>query len=82
MKLTRRLTDEEIVRLAQSTRETIHEWIEQLRWKAGGKFPERVTAFHPEMAVHGRLLADRALSRLLHADWPKTIEELEAIRGK
>jgi len=86
-----------------------------LRMKAGPGFPEKVTAFHPEMAAHGRfrepcpdcgapiqriayaenecnycavcqsagrLLADRALSRLLRADWPKTLEELEALRRK
>ena len=113
MRLTRRLTDDEIARLTQSTRETIRIWIDRLRKKAGDRFPEKVTAFHPEMAVHGRfrrpcpdcgapvqriayaenecnycavcqnagrLLADRALSRLLRADWPRTVEELEALR--
>jgi len=113
LKLTRRLTDEEIARLACATRETLSLWIDRLRGKAGDKFPEKVTAFHDEMAVHGRygkpcpdcgapvqrivyadnecnycavcqnngrLLADRAMSRLLRADWPRTLEELEAHR--
>jgi len=90
------------------------EWTARLRDDAAGAFPERVTAFHPAMAVHGRfgepcpvcgtavqrivhadnetnycprcqtegrVLADRALSRLLHDDWPRTIEELEARRA-
>jgi formamidopyrimidine-DNA glycosylase len=111
MKLTRRLTDAEIARLAAATRETLSLWIHRLKKKAGDRFPEKVTAFHEDMAVHGkygkpcpdcgapvqrivyadnecnycavcqnggRLLADRALSRLLRADWPRTLEELEA----
>jgi len=86
------------------------EWTDRLRREAGGRFPENVTAFRPEMAVHGRyrkpcpvcgapvqrivqaenetnycarcqtagrMLADRALSRLLKADWPRTLEEWE-----
>ncbi|HEX7879600.1 MAG TPA: DNA-formamidopyrimidine glycosylase family protein, partial [Candidatus Eisenbacteria bacterium] len=113
MKLTRRLTDPEIARLAAATRETLSLWIHRHRQKAGDKFPEKVTAFHDDMAVHGkfgkpcpdcgtpvqrivyaenecnycavcqndgRLLADRALSRLLRADWPRTLEDLEALR--
>jgi formamidopyrimidine-DNA glycosylase len=90
-------------------------WIERLREEAGEEFPEGVTAFRKEMAVHGKfgepcprcgekvqriryadnetnycaqcqtggkLLADRGLSRLLGKDWPKTLEELEALRRK
>jgi formamidopyrimidine-DNA glycosylase len=88
----------------------LREWVDRLRVEARGKFPEKVTAFREEMAVHGKygqpcpscgtkiqriryaanetnycphcqtggkLLADRALSRLLREDWPKTLEELE-----
>ena len=108
--LTRNLDDEEIVRLRDATRSTLLSWRERLSVEAAGEFPEKVTAFRPGMAVHGRfgqpcpacgaavqrivyaaneanycprcqtggkLLADRALSRLLGKDWPKTIEELE-----
>jgi formamidopyrimidine-DNA glycosylase len=109
IKLTSRLTADEISRLYHSTREVLVEWTERLRAEAGGEFPPKVTAFHDEMAVHGRygkpcpvcgtpvqriryasnetnycarcqtegkLLADRALSRLLKQDWPKSIDEL------
>jgi formamidopyrimidine-DNA glycosylase len=109
VKLTGRLTDDEISRLFDATRETLVEWTERLRAQTGGEFPEKVTAFRPEMAVHGRygqpcpvcntpvqriryasnetnycarcqtdgkLLADRALSRLLKQDWPKSIDEV------
>jgi formamidopyrimidine-DNA glycosylase len=108
-KRTGDLSAEESERLFAATRETLAEWIERLR-RDTPEFPERVTAFRPEMAVHGRfglpcprcgapvqriiyaeneanycatcqtggrLLADRALSRLLKADWPKTAAELE-----
>lgn len=108
---TSRLTDGEADRLFEATRAILLEWIERLRAEAGDGFPEKVTAFRPGMAVHGRfklpcpvcgtavqriryadsetnycprcqtggkVLADRALSRLLKGDWPKTIEELEA----
>ena len=110
LKLTNRLTEDEIARLFHATRDTLVAWTEQLRAEAGGRFPEKVTAFREGMAVHGRyrepcpvcetpvqrirykdnetnycarcqtegrLLADRALSKLLRQDWPKTIEELE-----
>lgn len=110
LKLTSRLSPEEATRLYQATRATLVEWTERLRAEAGDGFPEKVTAFHEGMAVHGRyrepcpvcgtavqriryrdnetnycprcqtegrLLADRALSRLLHDDWPRTVEELE-----
>jgi len=109
-KLTSRLTDDEIARLFDATREVLLEWVDRLRADAKGEFPEKVTAFRPEMAVHGkygqpcpvcgtavqriryadnetnycprcqtegRLLADRAFSRLLKQDWPRTIEQLE-----
>ena len=110
VKLTRQLTDQEIARLFEATRATLADWVERLRREAAGSFPEGVTAFREEMAVHGRfgqpcpdcgspvqrivhaenetnycptcqtggrLLADRALSRLLKADWPRTLEEME-----
>lgn len=116
--LTQRLSDEETARLFDATRATLEKWTDALRaecrqkrvgeWKLG--FPEKVTAFREDMAVHGRygqtcircgskvqriryasnetnycpacqtngkLLADRALSRLLRSDWPRTAEELE-----
>jgi formamidopyrimidine-DNA glycosylase len=113
VQLTRNLGPEEIERLYRATRETLTEWIERLRSQAGQEFPEHVTAFREEMAVHGRygkpcprcgapvqrivyadnetnycapcqtggkLLADRALSRLLKGEWPKSLEELEELR--
>ena len=113
--LTTKLTEEEIAQLHRATRETLQEWIERLRAEAAGGFPEGVTAFRKEMAVHGRyglpcprcrakiqriryasnetnycvvcqtggrLLADRALSRLLREDWPRTLEELEELRAR
>ena len=114
VKLTSRLDDAEWERLHDATGATLREWSERLRTEVGDGFPEKVTAFRPEMAVHGRhrqpcpdcgapvqrivraenecnycapcqtggkLLADRALSRLLGKDWPRTIEELEERRG-
>lgn len=108
--LTSRLSDEEIARLFDATRTTLVEWIQRLREQTGSDFPEGVTAFRPEMAVHGRfalpcpvcgtpvqriryatnetnycarcqtngrLLADRAMSRLLKQDWPRSIDELD-----
>ncbi len=110
-----RLSDEEIARLYDATRATLAEWTARLRVEAGTAFPERVTAFRPGMAVHGRyrapcpvcgspvqrivhaenesnycptcqtggrLLADRSLSKVLRADWPKTLEELEERLGR
>lgn len=110
-KLTRALDDEEVGRLWRATREILTEWRDRLVGEAGAAFPEKVTAFRPEMAVHGRyrkpcpdcgspvqriryidneanycatcqtggkLLADRALSRLLGKDRPRTLAELEA----
>jgi formamidopyrimidine-DNA glycosylase len=111
VKLTHSMTDGEVERVFASTRVVLEEWIQRLRDEAKGGFPEKVTAFRKDMAVHGRygqpcpvcgtpvqrivhaenesnycptcqtggkLLADRALSRLLKQDWPRTIEELEA----
>jgi formamidopyrimidine-DNA glycosylase len=109
VQMTTNLSDEEITRLYDATRRTLIEWTDRLRGEAAIKFPEKVTAFRPDFAVHGRygkpcpecgtpvqhivysenetnycarcqtggkLLADRALSRLLHSDWPKSIDEL------
>jgi formamidopyrimidine-DNA glycosylase len=109
VKLTQKLSDEELKQLYNATRDTLVLWVERLRAETGDRFPERVTAFREGMAVHGRyqkpcprcgariqriryatnetnycpacqtggrLLADRALSRLLREDWPKTAEEL------
>jgi len=113
--LTQRLSGEDIVRLHGAVRDVLTEWTERLCAEAKGNFPEKVTAFRPEMAAHGkygepcprcgariqriryaanetnycpkcqtggRLLADRALSRLLREDWPRTPEELEALKRK
>jgi formamidopyrimidine-DNA glycosylase len=52
--LTSRLTDEQAARLHDATRSTLTEWIARLRTETGAKFPEKVTAFRPEMAVHGK----------------------------
>jgi len=112
---TRALSDGEHSRLYDATRATLYDWIVRLRQAAGSEFPEGVTAFRPDMAVHGRygkpcpdcgapvqrirhadnetnycakcqtggkLLADRSLSRLLRADWPRTLEEMEERRGQ
>jgi formamidopyrimidine-DNA glycosylase len=113
--LTRRLDDAAVARLYTAIREQMQLWTERLRRAAGDAFPEKVTAFRDDMAVHGRfrlpcrvcgtpvqriryadnetnycatcqtggkLLADRALSRLLKSDWPRTLEEMEALRGR
>ncbi len=112
--LTQKMTPEQVSRLFHATRETLNEWTAKLRKEAAGKFPEKVTAFRADMAVHGRygqpcprcgakvqriryasnetnycahcqtggkLLADRALSRLLREDWPRTLEEMEERRS-
>ncbi len=112
---TQRLDPDEVARLHDATRATLALWIERLRAERAGGFPEHVTAFRPDMAVHGRfklpcpvcsapvqrivhaehemnycarcqtggkLLADRALSRLLKGDWPKTIDEWERARPR
>jgi formamidopyrimidine-DNA glycosylase len=108
--LTHSLTDDQLRVLHQACITVLRGWADRLRQETGDRFPEKVTAFRPGMAVHGRhgkpcprcgasvqrivyadneanycatcqtggrLLADRALSRLLRSDWPKTIEELE-----
>jgi formamidopyrimidine-DNA glycosylase len=110
VKLTSQLREEEVRALFVATRATLQAWTERLRKETGTGFPEKVTAFRPEMAVHGRygkpcprcgapvqrivyaenetnycarcqtggkLLADRALSRLLRGDWPKSLDELD-----
>jgi len=112
---TRKLTPEEFQRLYTATRDTLNEWVARFNAEAQIKFPEKVTAFRPEMAAHGRfnlpcprcgspiqriryadnetnycptcqtagkVLADRSLSRLLGSDWPRTLDELEALRKK
>lgn len=115
VQLTQKMKPEEIERLFLATRDTLNRWVQQLREQTGERFPEKVTAFRPEMAVHGRykepcircgapiqriryadnetnycancqlggkLLADRGLSRLMRTDWPKTLDELEALTAK
>ena len=54
VKLTRSLSDDEVLRLHAATEQVLSLWIERLRKEAGSGFPEKVTAFRPEMAVHGR----------------------------
>jgi formamidopyrimidine-DNA glycosylase len=112
---THKLTANDWQRLYSATRDTLQLWIDRFNAEAEKKFPEKVTAFRPEMAVHGRynlpcprcgtpiqriryadnetnycptcqtngrILADRSLSRLLGSDWPRTLDELEALRRK
>ena len=112
---THKLKPEEWERLFDATRTTLALWVERLGDEARKKFPEGVTAFRPEFAVHGKfdqpcprcgekvqriryadnetnycarcqtggkVLADRSLSRLLGADWPRTLEELEALKRR
>jgi len=113
--LTSKLTPEEWNRLFAATRDTLRLWIERLRAESRANFPEKVTAFRADMAVHGRygkpcprcgepvqriryadnetnycakcqtggrVLADRALSKLLGKDWPRTLDELEALKRR
>lgn len=113
--LTQKLKPDEWQRLFTATRETLELWIARLQSDATTKFPEKVTAFREDMAVHGRygkpcprcgekilriryadnetnycarcqtggkVLADRSLSRLLGSDWPRTLDELEALKKK
>jgi formamidopyrimidine-DNA glycosylase len=113
--LTSKLDAPQWDRLFAATRETLRVWIDRLGKEAQVGFPEKVTAFRPDMAVHGRfgkpcprcgekiqriryadnetnycsrcqtggrVLADRSLSRLLGADWPRTLEALEALRRR
>ena len=112
---TRKLTDAEWERLHSATLSTLQLWIERLGAETKNGFPEKVTAFRPDMAVHGRynlpcprcgdpvlriryadnetnycarcqtggkVLADRSLSRLLGSDWPRTLDELEALKRR
>jgi formamidopyrimidine-DNA glycosylase len=113
--LTHNLTPAQWERLFAATRETLQLWIDRLRDETNGEFPEGVTAFRKDMAVHGRygepcprcgepvqriryadnetnycarcqtggtLLADRSLSRLLKADWPRTLDELDTLKRR
>jgi formamidopyrimidine-DNA glycosylase len=113
--LTQKLTPQEWERLFAAARQTIELWVNRLHDEAAAGFPEKVTAFRKEMAVHGRfgepcprcgdkvlriryadketnycarcqtggkVLADRSLSRLLGSDWPRTLEELEALKRR
>ncbi len=115
VQLTSKLTSEQVERLFTATRETLQMWIDRLKSEAEDAFPEKVTAFRKDMAVHGRfgqpcprcgkpvqriryadnetnycaqcqtagkVLADRSLSRLFGADWPRTLDELETLRRK
>jgi formamidopyrimidine-DNA glycosylase len=108
VQLTRNLADDDIERLYHATRDSLREWTDILIGEAGDRFPDKVTAFHPRMRVHGRynqpctvcgapiqrivyasnetnycarcqtggrLLADRALSRLLKQDWPRSLDD-------
>ena len=113
--LTHKLKPHEWEKLYSATRKTLSLWIDRLRAEAEVLFPEKVTAFRKDMAVHGRyrepcprcgekiqriryadnetnycarcqtggkVLADRSLSRLLRSDWPRTLEELEALKRR
>jgi formamidopyrimidine-DNA glycosylase len=113
--LTQKLSDEEVERLFMAIKRTLTDWVERLRAEALKGFPEKVTAFRPDMATHGKygqpcprcgskiqrirygsnetnycpacqtggkLLADRALSRLLKDDWPRTPEELDMLTNR
>ena len=112
LQMNANLSDEELERLWRAAREILEEWTAIRIGETGEGFPEKVTAFHPRMAVHGRhgeacpvcgapvqrivyadretnycprcqtggrILADRALSRILRDDWPRTLEELEGV---
>jgi formamidopyrimidine-DNA glycosylase len=112
---THKLQSEHWEQLFRATRTTLQRWIDQLTTEAQKKFPEKVTAFREDMAVHGKygepcprcgekiqrvryadnetnycarcqtggkVLADRSLSRLLGKDWPRTLEELEALKRR
>jgi len=54
LRLTRAMADDEFLRLYEATRATLGLWVDRLRARTGDAFPEKVTAFHDEMAVHGR----------------------------
>ena len=107
--MTKTLGEDDVARLHAAAREVLLEWTARLRSQAGAAFPQRVTAFRDQMAVHGKygepcpacgapvqrivyadnetnycarcqtggkILADRALSRLLKKSWPRSLEEL------
>jgi formamidopyrimidine-DNA glycosylase len=113
--LTHKLKPEEWSRLFAAAQRTLRLWVDRLQAEAKAKFPENVTAFRKDMAVHGRygqpcprcgenvqriryadnetnycarcqtggkVLADRSLSRLLGSDWPRTLDELEALKRR
>ncbi len=70
---TSRLTEEQTERLFEATQMTLCEWIERLRAEAGDDFPEGVTAFRPEMSVHGRYrkpcpICGTAVQRIIYAE--------------
>jgi len=112
---TQKLKPAEWDRLFAATRRTLETWVARLEAEARRRFPEKVTAFREDMAVHGRygkpcptcgqkilriryadnetnycaqcqtvgkVLADRGLSRLLGSDWPRTLDELEALQRR
>jgi formamidopyrimidine-DNA glycosylase len=73
VKLTSRLSDEEYAQLYDATRAVLREWVDRLRTQANGEFPEKVTAFRPEMAVHGKYntpcpVCGTAVQRIRYAD--------------
>jgi formamidopyrimidine-DNA glycosylase len=73
LKLTRTLSDEELARLYDATRATLRVWIDHLRKDVKEGFPEKVTAFRPEMAVHGRFkkpcpVCGAPIQRIVYAD--------------
>jgi formamidopyrimidine-DNA glycosylase len=73
LKLTRSLSDAEFARLYEATRATLTAWIARLRDEAQGRFPEKVTAFHDAMAVHGRFrqpcpVCGSPVQRIVYAD--------------
>ena len=73
LKLTRSLSDDEVARLHDATRATLLAWIDRLRRQTGDGFPEKVTAFHDAMAVHGRFkepcpVCGSPIQRIVYAD--------------
>ena len=114
LRMTDALSADQVEGLRLATQAVLVEWRDRLIRETGDRFPEKVTAFRPTMAVHGRynlpcpvcatpvqriryasneanyctgcqtggrLLADRALSRLLGADWPRSLDELERLKA-
>jgi formamidopyrimidine-DNA glycosylase len=73
VKLTKAVTGEEIARLFEATRAVLTEWTKRLGDEAAGRWPEKVTAFRPEMAVHGRYklpcpVCGSPVQRIVHAE--------------